>query len=136
MRINKVFEEAYLKQVGHIIAEDADIETPAEETKVLNKVSFLTSDEALIQLLNGNVTGITVKYVDAETEEETTQDFGIESFGELEIAEVEENTEETDQVEECGDIEETGEVVEDVADGEVEGEIELDEKETVETSEE
>ena len=109
--IGSKFNEAYLQ----IIKEDYDTEmnnVPAEteaDEKSLKKVTFLTSDEALIDALNSGVEEVVLftNAKDETTGEDTVVEvkFGKDSFGELAIEdEVEADEDEmTDEDAEGGD---------------------------------
>lgn len=108
MRDSK-FIEAYLK----IINEGADDAAPemnddqvgdeaVEQAAPLKKVTFLTSDEALVNALNSGFEEV-VFFVKSENDEgeESVEEvkIGADSFGSVEVADAEEDA----QVDECGD---------------------------------
>ena len=121
MRDSK-FIEAYLK----IINEGADDAAPemndeqggdeaAEQAASLKKVTFLTSDEALVNALNSGFEEV-VFFVKSENDEgEESVDevkIGADSFGSVEVTDAEEET-----ADECGDAcedDDGGETAEDV----------------------
>ena len=130
--IGSKFNEAYLQ----IIKEDYDTEMnniPTEtetDEKPLKKITFLTSDEALIDALNSGVEEVVLftNAKDETTGEDTVVEvkFGKDSFGELAIEdEVEADEEDTEVTEEDEMTAEDTEIEEDVEggdEGSVEGE--------------
>lgn len=132
------FNEAYLQ----IIKEDYDTEmnnVPAEteteaDEKPLKRVTFLTSDEVLIDALNSGVEEVVLftNAKDETTGEDTVVEvkFGKDSFGELEII----DNEETDVTEEDEMTAEDTEIEED-AEGGDEGSVEGEDAEIEEDTE-
>ena len=125
MRDSK-FIEAYLK----IINEGADDAAPemndeqggdeaAEQAAPLKKVTFLTSDEALVNALNSGFEEV-VFFVKSENDEgeESVEEvkIGADSFGSVEVADAEEEA-----IDECGDPT-TGNSVDEGEDDGIEGE--------------
>jgi hypothetical protein len=123
---NDIFKNAYLAQLG-LIKEDVDnlpetdqpADTPAETE--LKQITFLTSDPVLIDALNSGFEEV-VFFVNAKNEETgedeiTEVKFGKDSFGDVQISEVEE------EIEECKEI--TEEIDEEYADDE---DLEADEE--------
>ena len=144
--IGSKFNEAYLQ----IIKEDYDTEMnniPTEtetDEKPLKKITFLTSDEALIDALNSGVEEVVLftNAKDETTGEDTVVEvkFGKDSFGELAIEdEVEADEEDTEVTEEDEMTAEDTEIEEDVEggdEGSVEGEdTEIEEDIAVECDE-
>ena len=133
MRDSK-FIEAYLK----IINEGADDAAPemndeqggdeaAEQAAPLKKVTFLTSDEALVNALNSGFEEV-VFFVKSENDEgeESVEEvkIGADSFGSVEVADAEEET-----ADECGDACEEDDIQEDDS---VEEEDDIQEDDSVE----
>jgi hypothetical protein len=127
--IGSKFNEAYLQ----IIKEDYDTEmnnVPAEteaDEKSLKRVTFLTSDEVLIDALNSGVEEVVLftNAKDETTGEDTVVEvkIGKDSFGELAIEdEVEADEEDTEVTEEDEMTAEDTENVEGGDEGSVEGE--------------
>ena len=124
--IGSKFNEAYLQ----IIKEDYDTEmnnVPAEteaDEKSLKKVTFLTSDEALIDALNSGVEEVVLftNAKDETTGEDTVVEvkFGKDSFGELAIEDEVEADEDTEVTEEDEMTAEDAEI--EGEDAEIEGE--------------
>jgi hypothetical protein len=108
MLTNDLYKKAYLRSLG-LISEEAETEQPAENA-VVKQVCFKTSDEALLALLDKGIKEIVIKIED-ENGEEVEETFAIDSFGDLEVSEIEEKDEE--EVEECGtEVEEDEELEE------------------------
>lgn len=123
---NDVFKNAYLSSIS-LIKEDIDQPEAGDEAveEKLMKVTFVTSDAALIETINSAIEEIVFRVKDEETADATDPGatgyseviFSPASFGELEIEEVEEEDED-DVAEECGDgegdapVEEDEEIVE------------------------
>lgn len=139
---NDVFKNAYLSSIS-LIKEDIAQAVAGDETveEKLMKVTFVTSDAALIETLNSGIEEVVFRVKDEESEDPGATGyseviFSPASFGELEIEEAELDEEDDDVAEECGDtegdapVEEDEEVVEE--DEEVVEEDGDEEAETVE----
>lgn len=128
-----VFKKAYLSQLG-LIKEDVDAEVTSVDTedKPKKQITFITTDDQLVNTLGNEFETITITTKNPETEETEDITFTKDSFGNLAITDVVET--DPDEIEECGDVveedEEDVEVVEeddeDVEDVEV---VEEDEDE-------
>jgi hypothetical protein len=114
---NDVFKNAYLSSIS-LIKEDIDQPVAGDEAveEKLMKVTFVTSDAALIETLNAGIEEVVFRVKDEESEDPEAAGyseviFSPASFGELEIeeAELDEDEEDDDVAEECGDgsVEET-----------------------------
>ena len=134
-----VFKKAYLSQLG-LIKEDVDAEVASVDTedKPKKQITFITTDDQLVNTLGNEFETITITTKNPETEE--TEDITVtkDSFGNFEITDVvETDPAETDaaEIEECGDVveedEEDVEVVEEDDD-----EDEDDKEETAEDEKE
>ena len=137
---NDVFKNAYLSSIS-LIKEDIDQPVAGDEAveEKLMKVTFVTSDAALIETINAGIEEIVFRVKDeeaADTESAGYSEviFSPASFGELEIEEVEED--EDDVTEECGDgegdipVEEDEEIVEEEDEEVVEEDGDGDDEET------
>ena len=126
---NDIFKNAYLAQLG-LLKEDVDnmpeieqtVDTPAEPAEAeLKQITFLTSDAALIDALNAGFEEVVffVNTKNEETGEDNIEEikFSKDSFGDVQISEVEE------EIEECKEI--TEEIDEEYADEE---DLEADEE--------
>ena len=137
-----VFKKAYLSQLG-LIKEDVDAEVASVDTedKPKKQITFITTDDQLVNTLGNEFETITITTKNPETEE--TEDITVtkDSFGNFEITDVvETDPAETDaaEIEECGDVvEEDEEDVEVVEEDEEDVEVvEEDDDEDVEVVEE
>ena len=128
MLTNDLYKKAYLRSLG-LISEEAETEQPAENA-VVKQVCFKTSDEALLALLDKGIKEIVIK-VEDENGEEVEEAFAIDSFGDLEVSDIEE------ELEECGTkVEEAEELEEEEEDEELEEAEELEEEDETEELEE
>lgn len=138
-----VFKKAYLSQLG-LIKEDVDAEVASVDTvsvdtedKPTKQITFITTDDKLIDALGNEFETITITTKNPETEETEDITFTKDSFGNLEITDVVET--DPDEIEECGDVvEEDEEDVEVVEEDEEDVEVveEEEEDEDVEVVEE
>ena len=113
-----VFKKAYLSQLG-LIKEDVDAEVASVETedKPKKQITFITTDDQLVNTLGNEFETITITTKNPETEETEDITFTKDSFGNFEITDVvETDPAETDaaEIEECGDVVEEDEDEEDV----------------------
>jgi hypothetical protein len=106
--IKSKFEQIYISILNEEYNKDLEkissSKTEPAETSNLMKVSFLTSDQALIDALNSGFESISIftNAKDEETGEDTVVEvkFGKDSFGNLEVTA---ETEEINECDECGD---------------------------------
>lgn len=129
-----IFKAAYLTDL-HIIkeAEEIENETNAED-KIVKKITFLTSDEKLIDALNSGFeeTVLFVNAKDETTGEDTVVEvkFGKDSFGDITVEDFEEDETdeydddlesdedfvEDDEIGECGDTDSEDAIISDDVD--------------------
>jgi hypothetical protein len=145
-----VFKKAYLSQLG-LIKEDVDVEETSVDTvsvdaeeKPKKQITFITTDDKLVDALGNEFETITITTKNPETEELADITFAKDSFGNFEITDaVETDPAEADaeaaEIEECGDVvEEDEEDVEVVEEDETEDDVEVveEDEEDVEVVEE
>jgi hypothetical protein len=132
-----VFKKAYLSQLG-LIKEDVDAEVASVDTedKPTKQITFITTDDKLVDALGNEFETITITTKNPETEETEDITFTKDSFGNLAITDVVET--DPAEIEECGDVvEEDEEDVEVVEEDEEDVEVvEEDDEEDVEVVEE
>lgn len=115
MKTEDIFKRSYFKSLGLICEEEETKDTADTPEVELKKVTFYTSDDALVDALNSGFEEVVIftNAKDEETGEDTVVEvkFGKDSFGNVTIEETEEVTEcgDTDPVSECGDQEITEE---------------------------
>ena len=93
-----VFKKAYLSQLG-LIKEDVDAEVASVETedKPKKQITFITTDDQLVNTLGNEFETITITTKNPETEETEDITFTKDSFGNFEITDVvETDPDETD----------------------------------------
>lgn len=118
MKSEDIFKRSYFKSLGLICEDEETTEETTEETPEteVKQITFLTSDDALIDTLN-NAFEEVVFFVTNEDGEVEEVKFKKDSFGNIEISEVNDVTEEDeDLIEE--DDEETEEMDEEEIDDE------------------
>jgi hypothetical protein len=136
-----VFKKAYLSQLG-LIKEDVDDEVASVDTvsvdtedKPKKQITFITTDDQLVNTLGNEFETITITTKNPETEETEDITFTKDSFGNLEITDVVET--DPDEIEECGDVvEEDEEDVEVVEEDDEDVEVVEEDEEDVEVVEE
>lgn len=125
MKSEDIFKRSYFKSLGLICEDEETTEKTTEETPEteVKQITFLTSDPTLIDTLN-NAFEEVVFFVTNEDGEVEEVKFGKDSFGNIEISEINDVTEEDEDV-----IEEEDEETEEMDDEEIDDE-EIVEEET------
>jgi hypothetical protein len=101
MKSEDIFKRTYFKSLG-LICEEEETAKETREAEV-KQVTFLTSDPALIDTLNKSFEEV-VFFVTNEDGEAEEVKFKKDSFGNIEISEVNEVTEEDEEIANITDV--------------------------------